>query len=184
MNESTKETIRRIRASIYPHRAQRGDDRCWLDDYLVWRELSEPCDEPYEVPDDAMERCHAFYELRRSETADIATVSPRIDTAHFDDADLEQMNEEALQEELARLTERIRSHRDIRGRKRTIDDDRRLYEALPDQQPADFRLPPRDEFLGEAGPPHSGCPRFWRSHADCQVGRHDFHRWGPCPPKG
>ncbi len=81
---------------------------------------------------------------------------------------------------MMRLEDGLRIHRDISGRPRTIEDDRVLYSVLPEKIPADFRLPPRSEFLGEVRSPHAGCPAFWRSHNGCSATRHDLHQWGPC----
>jgi hypothetical protein len=92
------------------------------------------------------------------------------------------MTREELALEHARLGAAILRHRDIADRPRTADDDRALYAVLPEKLPADFRLPPEDEFLGEAKAPHAGCPSFWRSHAACPAA-HDLHRWGPCGKK-
>ena len=172
--------ISRIRGAIRQHRNQRGDNRCWLDDYLVWKTLDEDCGEPVTIPDDAMDRCRAFYEFRRSDTFDETSLGTSVDREHVSDADLEGMEGDDLMRELDRVTTQVRSHRDINGRPRTLDDDRALYAVLPDQSPADFRLPAEDKFLGEALAPRAGCPAFWRSHANCPTGRHDFHRWGPC----
>ena len=101
------------------------------------------------------------------------------DQEHWDD-DLIDQQSDVLLDKLVKLQEEIRRHRDIIGRPRTLDDDRRLYNVLPEKMPADFRLPPRSEFL-KGKNPHSGCLNFWRSHERCPKGRCDIHNWGPCP---
>lgn len=62
---------------------------------------------------------------------------------------------------IAELEAAIRKHRDQRGDDRCWLDDQELYTVLGDK-PADFTLPPREEFLGN-------CARFWecrQRHAD------------------
>ncbi len=90
------------------------------------------------------------------------------------------MQHAELVETLFALQQSIRAHRDIFSKKRTLEDDRTLYALLPEKIPADFRLPPEPEFLGEAKAPRAGCPSFWRSHSTCATSDHDLHKWGPC----
>jgi hypothetical protein len=61
----------------------------------------------------------------------------------------------------------------------------RLYALLPERLPADTRLPPRPEFLGEKKAPHAGCPSYVRSHAGCSTHRScSFMVWGDgCPAR-
>lgn len=169
------------RESIRNHRDERGDDRCFLDDYLLWKWLSDSPPEPV-APisiEWGMEQCALFYNHRRAETADPLPKEAILDPRHWDD-DLEGMASDQLHDELLRVQEGLRAHRDITLRPRTIADDRALYALLPEKVPADFRLPPEEEFLGEARAPQAGCPAFWRSHGGCSAKCHDLHRWGPC----
>ncbi|HEY9585481.1 MAG: hypothetical protein A3C93_04655 [Candidatus Lloydbacteria bacterium RIFCSPHIGHO2_02_FULL_54_17] len=168
------------RRSIREHRDQKGDDRCFFDDYLVWQWLSGSPSEPKVVlPEKGMRECVLFYEHRRAEAADPAPEDAILESVHWDD-DLPSKGLPELHAELLHIQEAIRLHRDIAKEKRSADDDRALYGVLPEKAPADFRLPPKEEFLGEARAPRAGCPTFWRSHADCGVQRHDYHKWGPC----
>ena len=169
------------RHAIRRHRDAKGDDRCWLDDYFVWALIPGSFPVPTEVPpmEEAMDMCRAYYKLRRAETADAQPANAVTDPAKWD-ADLETMDDAQLQAELTRLHAAVRQHRDNACKPLTLDDDRALYVALPEQVTADFRLPPPDEFLGEAKAPNAGCPSFWRSHAGCKTRRHNLHQWGPC----
>ena len=173
--------IQRLRLAIRWHRDQKGDDRCWLDDGLLWKELADTPPEPTALPpyEEMMRRGRAFYTFRRADNADTAAVEANLDPAAWD-ADLLGLADEALRIEYERLQNAIRTHRDIHDRERAIDDDRRLYSILPEQAPADFRLPKEANFLGEARAPHAGCPSFWRSHQSCTCEAHSIHAWGPC----
>jgi hypothetical protein len=169
-----KKDILRLRAAIRWHRDQKGDDRCWLDDFRVWACVEGSPAQPLRVPDDAMAQCRAFFLHRNAAAPDI----PPPDAGVPGDDDIDDMTPAHLAAELARVQAAVRAHRDI-ARPRTAGDDRALYAVLPEKIPADFRLPPEGEFLGEARAPHAGCPSFWRSHGAC-AGAHDFSRWGPC----
>lgn len=180
MSEKTKKDVLRCRQAIREHRDAKLDDRCWVDDYAVWAtvdgttaDLSTP--PPYE---EAMKECLSFYAGRRSEHPDppVPNSTPR---PALWDQDLLGMTEAALQEEYSRIRLAICGHFDKKG-SLTIDDDRALYNILPEKLPADFRLPRTAEFLGEEKAPHAGCPSFWRSHAQCRSSGHNLHRWGPC----
>ena len=177
-----REAVLECRKAIREHRDQLLDDRCWLDDHLIWAILEDSSSRgpfippPFEV---LMSRCRQFYNWRRAECKD-ATPSDAILDKTCWDKDLNDMTKEQLSDELLRIQEAIRCHRDIKDRSRTIDDDRMLYGVLPEKIPADFRLPPEEEFLGEAKAPAAGCPAFWRSHGACPESNHDFHGWGPC----
>jgi hypothetical protein len=175
---TTADRIKTVRSALRLHRDQKGDDRCWVDDWFVWAALEDQPPEPAAAPsfEEGMKKCHAFYERRRADTADVVPANANHDPQAWD-ADLAKMNEAQREAELERLLAAIRKHRDAGSL--TADDDRALYRTLPENLPADFRLPPREEFLGEAKAPRAGCPSFWRSHANCP-GAHDLHRWGPC----
>lgn len=168
------------RNAIRGHRDQKGDDRCWLDDYLVWAMLEDSSSKPPPLPpvEEAMKNCCAFYCMRRSDTPDPLPKGAILDRDKWDN-DLGRMNKQELMEELGRIQLAIACHRDVEGRLRTIDDDRALYSTLPEKIPADFRLPAEAEFLGTAKAPHAGCPSFWRSHANCEKPC-NLHSWGPC----
>jgi hypothetical protein len=99
------------------------------------------------------------------------------------------MGHDKLLDELVKLQDAILAHREVGNKPRTVEDDRQLYRVLPEKLPADFRLPPKEDFLGEAKAPTAGCPSFWRSHfgcsgcGECAQKASDLHKWGPCKPK-
>lgn len=170
-----------MREAIRAHRDAKGDDRCWLDDYLVWEKLADTTPEPFSPPpyEEALEKCRDYFSHRRNDKVPV-----NISASQSPDRDLESMNPEHLASEAEKLHMAIRRHRDIANRSRTIEDDCALYAALPEKIEADFRLPSEAAFLGEAKAPHAGCPSFWRSHAGCKTARHNLHRWGPCKVMG
>ena len=170
------EAIIERRALSRAHRDAKGDDRCWLDDPAVWAFTEgAPVDAgPLPSLEEGMQRYRAFYPPRRAEQPDAGThTQPH-------DRDLAAMTQAELAKCLTALQIAIRTHAQVKDRPRNLDDDRALYAALPEKTPADFRLPPEPDFLGEAKAPHAGCPSFWRSHQDCGAAKHDLHRWGPC----
>ncbi len=177
----TIDDIRHMRAVIRNHRDQRGDDRCWLDDYAVWALVKGSFLMPTALPDrdSGVDMCRGFYKFRRADSADTAPPDAITDPALWD-ADLNDMDDAQVAAVLETLQIAVRAHRDAACTNLTIDDDRRLYAALPEKMPADFRLPAVDDFLGEGRAPHAGCPSFWRSHNDCGVKSHDLSTWGPC----
>lgn len=181
-----EKAIHERRRVIRYHRDQLGDDRCWLDDYLVWVMLEDTPSEPKTLPlyDEMMRRCGDFFTYRQVKTPDALSNEAIFDHGHWDD-DLAKMHSDALLDELMKIQQAIRRHGDITDRPRTVDDDRRLYSVLPEKLPADFRLPPREEFL-EGVKAGAGCPNFWRSHQGCSAEHYDNHCWGPCQqqPKG
>ena len=173
------DAIRRRRHVIRAHRDAIGDDRCWTDDYLVWEMLNDT----FRMPalqlsiTERMARCISFYEHRRSETKDSLPEDAIMDAAYWDN-DLWKKTTRELFAELIRIQEAIRGHRTIVRRPRTVDDDRKLYSVLPEKIPADFRLPPQEEFLGRERR-QAGCPNFWDSHSNCGY-ECNVHQWGPC----
>ncbi|MBP7134148.1 hypothetical protein KBA73_02940 [Patescibacteria group bacterium] len=177
----TIQQIKLLRAAIRYHRDQKGDDRCWVDDYLLWKLLSDTPSEPTALPpfEEMMKACRAFYLYRRTDEADLQPADANVDSATWDQ-DLEQMTLSAAERERETIESSIRIHRDIQGRDRTVEDDRLLYRVLPEKMVADFRLPPEEDFLGEHRAPKAGCPSFWRSHEQCPCATHDIHAWGPC----
>jgi hypothetical protein len=71
------------------------------------------------------------------------------------DPDLAALSQKALKYEVQRLRDAIRLHRDEQGHGRCWLDDQQLYQVLPEQQAAQFALPPRAEFL-------ENCARYWQ----------------------
>ena len=172
------------RMVIRGHRDAKGDHRCWLDDWLVWDMLKGYPDGRYALPPyhAMMKQCQDFYENRNASKPDSISLDAIIERGYWDD-DLVKMNRIQMLNELVRIQEAIYEHITIGDRSRKADDDRKLYAVLPEKLPADFRLPPKEDFLGEAKAPHAGCPAFWRSHNNngCEGLGHDLHAWGPCP---
>ncbi len=182
MDESIvlREKIKKFRQIIRKHRDAKGDDRCWLDDYFVWALIPGSPSAPRAISfEEGMDKCREFWKNRREIFTDRVPEDVLIRLI-ICDKDLEFKTQDELTEELNQLYFRIVAHRDIFDRPRTLEDDRKLYAVLPEKIPADFRLPPENEFLGEALAPGAGCPAFWRSHESCLVSRHDLHKWGPC----
>lgn len=175
-----QENIIACRQAIRYHRDQKSDDRCWLDDYLVWKFLPDSAPEPTHLPpfEEAMGCCRSFYNNRRSDQSDADSAAIKKDPSAWDD-DLVGMTEVELKAEWEKLQNALRTHRDIIGRERTLDDDRALYLVLPEKIPADFRLPSKPEFL-DGVKPGCGCPNFWKSHENCSTDKHNLHKWGPC----
>ncbi len=184
-DEELKKAILERRAVIRKHRDQKGDDRCWLDDQLVWLMLSDTPELPPGPPtfEYAMEVCRNFHRYRNSDAADSIPHDAILDEAYWDyDIEDPTINSHyTLFMELSTIQYAIKWHRDNSRTPRTADDDRGLYSVLPEKIPADFRLPPEEEFLGEAKAPNAGCPAFWRSHVSCPNKCHNLHKWGPCP---
>jgi hypothetical protein len=169
--------IKERRKVIRYHRDQKGDNRCWLDDFLVWDMLENST---LSVPDSfegKMKICREFYTYRRAKKDDSFPVVSSFST--HSDRELKSLNKIQLILQIFIIQGVIGSHRDISGRPRSNKDDAELYLVLPEDTKADFRLPKRKEFLGEAKAPNAGCPSFWRSHELCEK-RCDFTTWGPC----
>lgn len=170
--------IKLIRAVIRWHRDQKGDDRCWLDDFKVWQMAFDRITEVH-FPDfeTGMAICRVYYAYRRTDYPDPVPENAILDPRLWN-ADLTIMTIDELRVELEKLQTAIRTHRDISDRIRTFEDDRLLYLVLPEKIPADFRLPSEADFLGEHK--DRGCPAYWRSHEKCYTLCHQFDKWGPC----
>lgn len=172
-----RERIGELRNIVRYHRDQKGDDRCWLDDFLLWKTVSGKDITELPTYEEGMRKCRAYFGLRSMKSLDQTPVNAVIDPEKWDE-DLTTMNEEQLRTECTRIERAIRKHYDIVGRERTVDDDRELYSVLPEKIPADFRLPCEEDFLGTTKI-NAGCPQFWKSHSSCS-GKHNLHQWGPC----
>lgn len=175
-----KIAIRERRRVIRKSRDERGDDRCWMDNYLIWAMLENSPVDPMKAPayGEAMQSCEQFYKYCSTEDKDPTPLDAILDPDHWDD-DLWGINKNRLVYKLLEIQLAITILRDVYyHRPLTIDDYRNLYVILPEKIPADFRLPPRSEFLGTDNP-HAGCPRFWMSHSNCK-GPCNLHVWGPC----
>lgn len=60
-----------------------------------------------------------------------------------------------LKTRIEQLETAIRKHRDEKGHDRCWLDDAELYSVLPENQTADFKLPPCDEFI-------THCVKYWQ----------------------
>ncbi|MBI2102771.1 hypothetical protein HYT55_02950 [Candidatus Woesearchaeota archaeon] len=172
-----KERIVRLRNAIRYHRDQKGDDRCWLDDRLVWEIFSGEKVNTLPSYEEGMRKCRAYFTLRSADHQDQTPEDVILDKERWDE-DVMMMDGQQLEQELRRLESAIQTFYSVTDSERTIDDDRKLYGVLPEKIPADFRLPSEKDFLG-LGSEKKGCPQFWRSHMHCQ-GKHNIHQWGPC----
>jgi hypothetical protein len=164
------------RTVIREHRDAKGDDRCWITDYLVWGLLKYSPRLLQITKDEGMRLCELFYRHRRSETLDPIPIDAILDPTRWDDDLINNRGLELLEKQ-DQLVQYISEHCHIIG-PRTIEHDRKLYSVLPEKLPADFRLPPREEFLGTAKD-GAGCPNFWDSHTKCGLVC-NLHQWGPC----
>ncbi|MDO8495257.1 MAG: hypothetical protein Q7S32_01865 [bacterium] len=174
--------IKERREALRYSRDQRGDDRCFLDDYKIWAFVEDtPRFSAYFLNSMPMQvkmsLCVMFYEFCRTEEPDPVSPDAILDSARWNE-DIGSMFWEELLGELIKIQQAIVKHRDILDRPRTAQDYRDLYSVLPEKVPADFRLPPREEFLGRAKN-GAGCPQFWESHEAC-LHFCDLHQWGPC----
>lgn len=160
-------------------RDQKGDNRCWLDWLLIWEMLDSTPPFPTRLPPrrKMLQHCRYFYENTNCDSPDPTPQNAILEKSRWDD-DLGKMDHEQLFAELLVQQIGIKIHRDIPHRLRNIHHERRLYDLLPEGIPADFCLPPRDEFLGRAKSPCAGCPAFCDSWKRVR-GSHNFTRWGP-----
>jgi hypothetical protein len=163
---------------IRKHRDQKLDDRCWRDDDWIRKLVGMP-PLPKQEPVQAMLLCLDFYNYRRAEQKDPDGPAAILDPKHWD-SDLCDPSSDLFAISRS-LTSAIWEFCDLPGGEiRTIAHDRRLYSSLPEKIGADFRLPPKDQFLGWNDDP-SGCPHYHFSHLKC--GYHcNPHKWGPCSP--
>ena len=168
-----------LRNAIRYARDQKLDDRCWLDYYQLYKIIDIKCDfNSLPSYDEGMSKCVAFYHNRRSDFIDALPSDTALDREKWDN-DLSSMDFKALYHEIDKITKAAVKHYSILDIKKTIEDDRGLYRILPEKMPADFRLPPKEEFL-EGVKPCAGCPNFWKSHQKCETEQHNLHAWGPC----
>jgi hypothetical protein len=174
-----KEKIIQLRNTIRYARDQIGDDRCWLDYFQGYALLADIDQKRLVLPDKqtGMEICTSFYEKRKT---DHSIIPRKIMPKESWDTDLEDKSRSAIELTLNQLERAVRTHRDTPITQLKMKDDRALYALLPEagKVPIDFRLPPRNEFLGTKKD-CAGCPNFWRSHESC-TGEHNPHAWGPC----
>ncbi len=157
--------IIKLRNVIRYHRDQKGDDRCWLDDELLYESLPETADKAQLLPSKEvfMEKCARFHSRRQApERPKQASQDPDQPTEQA----LKGMNEDELKKEIARLIQAIRLHRNIGDNKRSWQDDIRLYRILNENTNYDTTLPDQKTFL-------TSCNRFFSTRRNPP----DLHNW-------
>jgi hypothetical protein len=164
---------------VTSHAKAVGDNRCHYDDYKVHRHLDDTPKLEWPVPlEKMMEKCTYFFTFRRAAAKDAVPTESIYDVQKrwtF----IQNADEDKLLHIFMYYQEAIFEHRSARPI--TIKDDRLLYaRVIPGNIELDLRLPPREDFLGEAKAPCAGCPAFWRSHANCDARLCNPHQWGPC----
>lgn len=170
--------IKKHRKVLREHRDQKGDDRCWADDYLLAEVLGIAPPLPTGISyEEGMRRCRQFYHCCRLDHLEPNPPDAILDPARWDD-DLASMDPMRLDEELKKIKRAFVRLLGITDRPRTVEDYKELYAVFPEKIQADFRLPPEPEFLGEAKA-GAGCPNFWKSHSVCPDPC-NYHQWGPC----
>lgn len=75
---------------------------------------------------------------------------------------LDGWKKDELKSEIIRLRAAIRKHRDEKAHDRCWLDDQELYQTLPEADPGDLALPPKEEFI-------ENCHRYWEHRRDPSV---------------
>ena len=150
--------IIKLRNVIRYHRDQKGDDRCWLDDELLYETLPEHEQRAAALPTKEifMEKCTRFHNRRQAPTQ---IKYPASDSVKVRDQDVNGMTEDEQKKEIARLRQAIRLHRNIGDNKRSWQDDQRLYSALNEMIEYDTKLPELEPFL-------QSCDRFFSTRGN------------------
>jgi hypothetical protein len=154
-NTQLQVEIIKLRNIIRYHRDQKGNDRCWLDDELLYESLPETTDKVIVLPSREvfMEKCARFH-ARRQAPEQTKQVNQEAD--QLPDQDIEELTEGEQKKEVARLKQAIRLHRNIGDSQRSWQDDQRLYKVLNENTEYDTTLPDQETFL-------SACDRFFAS---------------------
>ncbi len=184
--------ILKMRTALRYERDQLGDNRCWLDLGLIFAAAGMRPDLVKLPQRERMQKLCRFFHQNTQRPGDPQPLRPDAitDPAHWDDdlvahahdRDYLETQEYVLVAAIRRLYHR---NRRTRGYQVTYADYDRVYMTLPEKLHADTRLPPVEEFLGEAKAPHAGCPAFWASHQRCDPGKDcNVHVWGhECPAR-
>ena len=135
--------IVKMRKALRYHRDQKGDDRCWLDDDLLYELMPETPPSTLLPSPAFMERCQRFHEARQCPEQVVNNASCTLDT----DEDLALMDDRQFLPEALRLRAAIREHRDAGEFVRDWRDDKKLYALLPDTTQSNTSLPSQVEFL-------------------------------------
>lgn len=177
--------VRHRRTLVRWHREQRGDDRCWLDDWVVHLVLADTPSEPAKLPEETLRLCTEFFEHRQAPDDPEELPEFGVTQRLLVDFPLQLAllgpggDRDFLIQQLSMLQYGILGHR--MADPRTWMDDRQLYAWLPENRPAITRLPAREKFLAVQPGERHGCPQFIASHATCLAAvACDLHKWGPC----
>jgi hypothetical protein len=137
----TEHIISQLLEPIRHHRDQKGDDRCWFDDFTLYWHLPESVKRPVKLSQSQMkDYCAYFHQCRGGNE------TPSAQRQNNNDY-LQLMSMSQLRQEAIKLRKAIRKHRDMGMMQRMLLHDKELYASLPDGIEADFRLPPRELFL-------------------------------------
>lgn len=137
--------VTKLVAPICYHRDQRGDDRCWYDDLMLYWHLPESIRYPVKLSREQMAARCAYY--RRCRGSDKRPARLPEQCAEQPHAYLQGMSRRELMSEAHKLRAGIRKHQRIGTDKLAVEDDEKLYALLPGGIEADFRLPPTELFL-------------------------------------
>ena len=150
------------RNTIRWHRDQLGDDRCWVDDCLLYHRVLGHSDITQLLPKpEFIGKCRIFHERRRMQSPP----GPMPSTPPHPDSDLRGVTDEVLSAKLQRLKDAVKRHYEP-GDAKTASDDQDLYLTLPEKFHGDLRHP--EQLL-------ENCERFY------EVKRKDnplrIHEW-------
>ncbi len=137
-NQETKKAILNLRYAVRWHRDQFGDDRCWLDDWRVYKFLPEGFKNELPSYEACMELCKQYKNFRTETKPPVPYESV---TKNQLDIDLLYLSPSGLKYELEQICQAVRHHLNIGDGNRTASDDRLLYNILPDKIPANQSVP-------------------------------------------
>lgn len=167
--DRAKDEILKARNAIRGHRDEKGDDRCWLDDDLVYQCV--PGYKPVTMlypKEDFLKQCRVFKERRSglsSYPSGLLAVPLRENG--MSDTDIDKWTDEQLKSHVFWLWLCILNHHNC-GEDKTSFDDVLLYMVLPDGTEPDLSLPP--ELL-------ANCERFYDTRPCPLTNPHKLHEW-------
>lgn len=132
------------------HRDQKGDNRCWLDDWRVYEVVLGI--KPPNLP--AYSTCLILCEQYHHQRSALTPPNTSQLIIKDWDADLQSFSEQRLIAERAQLLLAVNFHRNFNDGRRLAADDLRLYSVLHDGILLDQHLPPWEEF-------RPSCERFF-----------------------
>ena len=167
--EQAQKEILKARNAIRKHRDAVGDDRCWLDDDLVYQCL--PDYKPITTlcsREDFLRKCRIFKERRcgwSSYPSGLLKVASL--ESGTGDEDIGKWDNEKLRAHVLWLWLAIKNHHDCDDNKTSVDDIL-LYMVLPDGIEPDLSLPP--ELL-------NNCGRFYDTRPCPLIDPKKLHEW-------